>query len=877
MRKYLGAVAATLFLVASAAGITHAQYQDQGNAQLQSAPDQTQNQNQDQSQVQPAVARVSLINGDVSIQRGDSTDWIAATINTPLEAGDRVSTGNGGRAEIQLDYADVIRLDENSTIKITDLTSSHIQVQVGQGLVNYSVFQNAQADSEIDTPNSAVHPLREGDYRIQVDGDSESQAIVRSGQAEVSEPQGSTRVDAGQLVTVQGTNNPQYQTMDAPRLDSFDKWNESRDRAILDAQSWQHTDHYYTGAQDLDAYGHWEYVPDYGQVWVPAQNSGWAPYRDGQWVWEPYYGWTWESYEPWGWAPYHYGRWFVYGGDWAWWPGPIGVYGGWGGYDPMWSPAYVSFFGWGGGGGYGYGFGFGDIGWLPCGPGDFYNPWWGYGVTQVNFVSFADRGDGFRRGIGDRNFGRSIGPLYRGRNGFSNISRVENDARIRDGISSVRGNEFGHGDVRFQRGIGSAQLRQASFMTGRLPVVPTQQSLGRLQRNVPPVIARTASLNNRKFFSQSKPSFTPRPFSQQQQRARQIIANSRMPGGTMNNRGNSAMNGSRLPATPALQRRIGNAQPVRSFPGGNSRSVRGAPTTQNDRFGTPARPQSGVRPGWHSFGQAGGPATRNPAQNRGSMRGQAMPAQQRPNTFSRPSAAPAAQRPGWHSFTRANGGNRGNTGFHQPSAPARSRPFASSPQQRQGGWHPFTPSSSRPNNSRPSLNMRQPVVSRRPSYYGGGPRRTFGGSAYNRPSGAYSPRTFGGGGRTYGRPSGGYSPRTFGGGGRTYGRPSGGYSPRTFGGGGRTYGRPSGGYSPRTFGGGGGRPSGGYSPRSFGGGGGRPSGGYSPRSFGGGRPSGGYSPRSFGGGGGRPSGGGYHGGGGGRPSAPHPSGGHPRR
>lgn len=823
MKKYLGILVAVLLSMAGVAGAVHAQYADQNaqdqNAQVQNAPDQGQDEN---PQVQPAVARLSAIQGNVSMQRGDSGDWVAATINTPLEAGDRVSTGNGGRAEVQLDYANVIRLDENSTIKITDLTSTHIQVQVGQGLVEYSVFKNSQTDAEIDTPNSAVHPLRSGDYRIQVNGDSDSQLIVRNGQAEVSEPQGSTRIESGQMIDVQGTDNPQYQTLDASPKDDFDRWNENRDRTILDAQSWQHTDRYYTGTQDLDGHGHWENVPDYGQVWVPDQDSGWAPYRDGQWVWEPYYGWTWVSYEPWGWAPYHYGRWFVYGGNWAWWPGPVGVYGGWD-YDPIWSPAYVSFFGWGDG--FDVGFGFGNIGWLPCGPGDFFTPWWGFGVTQVNFISFADRDDFGRRGIGDRDFGgRDFGrredPLFRGRNGFSNISRVENDARIRGGISSVRGNEFGHGDARFQRGIGTQQLRQASFMTGRLPVAPTRNSLGRLQGNVSPSIARTSNLNNQHFFSQSKPSYTPRPFNQQAQRAQQMIANSRTQNGAMNR---GSFNGSRLPSAPAMQRN-GNAQTTRPFSNGNASSVNRGSATQNGRFNGSPQP-GGARPGWHSFTPSnGGNNGYRPSQAPARMN-QATPARQ----FQQQNPSGQQRQGGWRTFTPSQ----------QQSRPA-GRPNAA---PSRPGYQNFHPS----NSSRPSLDMRQPIVSRRaPSnYYGGGtPQRYGGGSPYGRPNSGYSPRSYSG--PSYGRPSGGgYSPRSYGGPSPSYGRPGGG------GGGGYRGGAPS------------------YSRPSGGGGGYR--GGGSP-SFS--RPSGGGGGGYRGGGGGGPRGGG---GGSAHASAPHGGGGRPHR
>jgi hypothetical protein len=43
------------------------------------------------------VARVSLIHGDVSTQRGDSGDWSAAALNAPVLAGDRVHYRAGRR------------------------------------------------------------------------------------------------------------------------------------------------------------------------------------------------------------------------------------------------------------------------------------------------------------------------------------------------------------------------------------------------------------------------------------------------------------------------------------------------------------------------------------------------------------------------------------------------------------------------------------------------------------------------------------------------------------------------------------------------------------------------------------------------------------
>jgi len=46
------------------------------------------------------VARLSLLNGDVSVRRGDSGDWVAAAVNAPLVVEDSVITGVNSRAEI---------------------------------------------------------------------------------------------------------------------------------------------------------------------------------------------------------------------------------------------------------------------------------------------------------------------------------------------------------------------------------------------------------------------------------------------------------------------------------------------------------------------------------------------------------------------------------------------------------------------------------------------------------------------------------------------------------------------------------------------------------------------------------------------------------
>jgi len=87
-----------------------------------------------QVDLSPGIGRVSLIHGDVSTQRGDSGEWAAAALNQPLVSGDKVSTGERSRAEVQLDYGNILRLSDHSQATIATLERSHIQIQLGQGL-----------------------------------------------------------------------------------------------------------------------------------------------------------------------------------------------------------------------------------------------------------------------------------------------------------------------------------------------------------------------------------------------------------------------------------------------------------------------------------------------------------------------------------------------------------------------------------------------------------------------------------------------------------------------------------------------------------------------------------------------------------------------
>lgn len=421
------------------------------------------------------VARLSLIEGNVSVRHGDAGDVSAAALNAPLTETDRVETGDSGRAEIQFDAVNMIRVAPQSEVRLSELQYKQYQVQIAQGTVAFRVLSDNDADSEISTPTVSIKPDRAGTYRVTVHPDGMTEISVRQGSAHIYGPRGSESLGAGQTMEARGTpDDPEFRIVGALALDDWDRWNQDRDRVFQQVSSGRYVSPDVYGTESLDSYGQWQNDPTYGNVWVPNVDPDWAPYQLGRWTYLDYYGWTWVSADPWGWAPYHYGRWYRGSFGWAWWPGPIGV-----GY--YWRPALVGFFGWGAGGGVGFGFGFGNVGWVPLAPFETFRPWYGRGLLSVNIV---------------RN---------------TNIVNTYRNARFANGVTSVSATQFGHAAV--ARGNimrpSSGDLARAGAMNGALPLQSSAASRrftdsAANTRGVPQTSA------NRQFYS-SRPQAPGRP------------------------------------------------------------------------------------------------------------------------------------------------------------------------------------------------------------------------------------------------------------------------------------------------------------------------------------------------------------------------------
>jgi hypothetical protein len=430
-----------------------------------------------------AVARLAIINGDASVRRGDSNEWVAAAVNAPIMTGDQISVAAGGRAEVQIDAAHYLRIGSDTELRVADLENGHYQIQISHGFVAWRVLRDSQAQAEIDTPLVGVHPGADSMVRVAVNQDGASHVTVRRGDAEVSNQKGSEQVTAGNTMDVRGNvDDPEFQVVAAPGRDDFDSWSDDRDNYLLKAQSQRYVTEDVHGVEDLDSYGRWDYDAAYGWVWAPQQvSAGWAPYQDGRWVWEDYYGWTWVDYSPWGWAPFHYGYWYNrVGYGWSWYPGARGG-------RVWWRPAMVGFFGWGGG----VSVGFGNIGWVPLGPRESFRPWYGRGYRGGVIVS------------------RNV-----------SVTSFRNAGYAR-GVTAV---DFQRGNFRNSTVVDRGTLSRASFVHGKVPMTPTAQNLRFSNRAAS---AGGANVASQRFYGNSAaPGARRTPFPQQQNNVRPAVTQS---------------------------------------------------------------------------------------------------------------------------------------------------------------------------------------------------------------------------------------------------------------------------------------------------------------------------------------------------------------
>jgi hypothetical protein len=466
------------------------------------------------------VARLSYTNGEVSFSPAGTEDWVAAVVNRPITTGDKLWTDQAARAELHIGTA-AIRLSGETGFSFLNLDDRIMQIRLTEGTISLHVRRLGDNESiEVDTPNLAFSVLRPGLYRLNVNEAGDTTIInVPEGEGEVTGGGSAFTIHPGEQGFFSGTDSLNADVEQAAPEDDFDHWCESRDLREEHAVARRYVSDDVIGYEDLDDYGGWRQVPEYGTIWYPhVAVVGWAPYRYGHWAWVSPWGWTWIDDAPWGFAPFHYGRWVFYGGGWGWVPCPPRVvavaY-----VRPVYAPALVA---WVGGPHFAVGVGFGagvgiaagvNVGWFPLGPREVFVPSYPVSRTYVNNVN-----------VSNTVVNQTVINNYYNTTVVNKNVTVNNvtymNQNVRGAVTATSGQNFTSAQpvARNMVQVNQREIASAPVAVRAPAVVPPKQAVlgaGAAARVQPP-----AALQSRAVVAKATPPPAPLPFAQRQEAIR---------------------------------------------------------------------------------------------------------------------------------------------------------------------------------------------------------------------------------------------------------------------------------------------------------------------------------------------------------------------
>ncbi len=443
----------------------------------------------------PYAAQIQRVEGEVALNNSDpanaqSDQWTTATTNQPFSVGDRIYTRDNSRTSLAFTGRNFARLDPNTSLDVLALSQDRTQLALRDGSAIFDVGYLDSGDLfEVATPYGAVDFQQPGLYNVGIDN-GQVLVSVLSGLAQVVGLGGSGQINKGELLTLLGSTATdvvlsqidgrnagylvddyyayQYPNYYDGRYRDYNSY--LSDPYYFDPYrrnvSYQYANSYIPGLYELDSYGDWRNLDNYGYAWSPRVDAGWSPYQTGYWYTDYPYGPTWVSSEPWGYAPYHYGRWAFVGDRWYWVPDTMNT-------TPAYSPALVAF----------VPFSQNEIGWVPLGPGDVYVPHYYTHDWQPQYLT---RGDLYQRVVNLNVPGAvtvvSVDDFTRGgfdwrrarkadRNMLAQVNPVLDPLLVTPLRNAVVNSAWGRGKIDIPPGI-ARKLNDTPVVTSTEPVAP---------------------------------------------------------------------------------------------------------------------------------------------------------------------------------------------------------------------------------------------------------------------------------------------------------------------------------------------------------------------------------------------------------------------
>jgi hypothetical protein len=234
---------------------------------------------------------VNFVSGKVSVMRKSGTSGLLLA-GDDIQIGDRVTTGDDGKAEILLNPGSYLRLGPMSSFDFVSTDLENLKINLRAGSAIFEVIAADEFRVSLKLPQTSIVLNRSGVFRVDVLGDGNGRISVFKGQAYL----GNTKVNSGRAATVTKTG-VSVSKFDRDTDDPLDIWAKSRAKELTKLNAKLQRDSLRNTL--LSSFG----------------QRGWNVYNSfGLWVFDPYYrgwfflpfGYGWSS--PYGWD-YSYDLW----------------------------------------------------------------------------------------------------------------------------------------------------------------------------------------------------------------------------------------------------------------------------------------------------------------------------------------------------------------------------------------------------------------------------------------------------------------------------------------------------------------------------------------------------------------------------------------
>ncbi|MET0752863.1 MAG: FecR family protein [Pyrinomonadaceae bacterium] len=228
---------------------------------------------------------VNYVEGIVTVLRKTAKSGYLLK-NDKLEIGDKVSTGNGGKAEILLNPGSYIRLAENSEFEFITTSLDDLKLKLTRGSAMLEVYAGEDFRVVINTPGAQFYVAKSGVYRVDAPSGEAAKIEVWEGRAQIGDAN-ATVIREGREASVSGSQVA-VAKFDRDEKDALEDWSRTRAKELakvnarLEKKALRDTlisSYSSNGWNVYDSFGLWIYDASFSGFCFLPFGSGWySPY-----------------------------------------------------------------------------------------------------------------------------------------------------------------------------------------------------------------------------------------------------------------------------------------------------------------------------------------------------------------------------------------------------------------------------------------------------------------------------------------------------------------------------------------------------------------------------------------------------------------------